>query len=139
MNRSRLLEPPGRSTLRRLVVSLLLLGSLSVAQACAARTHAIRGTVTIVEPARIEIQHKSGQRVSVGLSSVTTFRWDQSLATLKDVLVGGRVAVLVQEPRGPFTATEVRIFSQPRTQPKPRRFESPRSPALRAPVNAHQE
>lgn len=139
MNHSRLLESPRRSTLRRIVTSLLLLGSLSVAQACAVRTHAIRGTVTIVEPTRIEIQHKSGQRVLVGVSPLTTFRWNQSLATVKDVPVGGRVTVLVQEPRGPFTATEVRIFSQPRTQPDPRRFESPRSPALRAPLHAHQE
>lgn len=139
MNRSRLLETLPRSWLRRLVVSLLLLGSLSLAQGCAARAHAIRGTVTIVEPGRIEIRHKSGQHVSVGLSPQTTFRWDQSLARLNDVRVGGRVMVVVQEPRGAFTATEVRIFTQPRSQPGPHPFESPRSPASRAPVNDHQE
>ena len=139
MNRSRLLEMLPRSMLHRLVVSLLLLGSLGLAQACAARAHAIRGTVTIAEPTRIEIRHKSGQRVSVRLSPLTTFRWDQGLATLKDVRVGGRVMVEVQEPRGPFTAMEVRIFSQPRTQPGPRRFESPRSGALRTTVNDHRE
>lgn len=98
----------------RLGTWLALFVALSAVQACATGGHAIRGTVTVVEPTRIEIRHKSGQRVSVGMSPRTSFRRGDSGASFNDVRVGGRVILVIDEGVSPFGATEIRIFSPAR-------------------------
>ena len=130
---------PLRSHSWRLGMWLVLFAALSVGQACAAAGHAIRGTVTVVEPTRIEIRHKSGQRVSVGLSPRTSFRRGDSGATFDDVRVGGRVIVVVAEEVGPFRATEVRIFSQAGTPSHPPVVRQQLPPAGASAARAYRE
>lgn len=101
-----------QSPVRRLGMWLGLFAALSGAQACVAAGHAIRGTVTGLEPTRLEIRHKSGQRVSVVLTPRTSFRRGDSGASFDDVRIGGRVIVVIDEDVTPFRAMEVRIFSQ---------------------------
>ena len=97
----------------RLHVWMLIVGAMSVGQACATSERFVRGTVTVVDPTRIEIKHKTGQLVSIALSSGTTYRWDDNPASRNDVLVGGRVLVVLDQPEGPFHAALVRIFGRP--------------------------
>ena len=101
----------------RLAVVILVAGSLGVTTGCATGTQFVRGSVTAVAPARIQLKHKTGQTVSIELDQATTYRWDHAPASLADVLIGARVMVILQHPRGAITAQEVRIFSRPRARP----------------------
>lgn len=101
----------------RLIAPLLVVGALAFAGACAAREHHVRGTVTVADATRIEVRHKTGQIVSVALRPATTYRWDQTPASLDDVSVGARVMIVLDQRRGPFSAQEVRIFTRPPTRP----------------------
>lgn len=130
---------PLRSTFGRFGILLVLFGAMSVAQACATGGHGIRGTVTVIESNRIVVQHKSGQRVSVGLSPRTSFRRGDTGATINDVRVGGRVIVVLDEDVSPFRATEVRIYSQAGTSSHPPLVPKQLSPARGSTPRAHQE
>lgn len=90
------------------------------ATACATSQYHVRGTVTAVNPTQIEIRHKSGQLVPVALGPTTAFRWDHTPASLGDLRVGSRVMVLFEQRTGPFSATEVRIFTRPTRAPRGR-------------------
>ena len=105
----------------RLHVWMLIVGAMSLGQACATTERFVRGTVTVVDPKRIEIKHKTGQLVSIALSSGTTYQWDDNPASLDDVLVGGRVLVVLDQPEGPFNAAVVRIFGRPVAKASTRR------------------
>lgn len=113
MNRSPSLSPVFRARLVRLHLWILIVGAMSLGQACATSERFVRGTVTVVDPTRIEIKHKTGQLVSIALSSGTTYRWDDNPASLHDVFVGGRVLVVLDQPEGPSHAAVVRIFGRP--------------------------
>ena len=101
----------------RLAVVTLFAASLGVVTGCATGTQFVRGTVTAVAPARIQLKHKTGQTVSIELDQATTYRWDHAPASLADVLIGARVMVILQQARGPIAAQEVRIFTRPRAGP----------------------
>lgn len=126
MTRSPKVVPLAHAARVRQVVWALIVGAVVLGEACAARGHVIRGTVTVVDPTRIEIRHKSGQLVSVALTSGTTYRWDDGSASVNDVNVGARVLVVLDEPPSPFSAVEVRIFTRPHTT-----MGTPRSEAAR--------
>lgn len=113
MNRSPAFAAGVRAARVRLAVWVLVVGAVSLGQACAAREHFIRGTVTAVDPTRIEIKHKTGQLVSVAVTPGTHYRWNHSPASLDDVEVGARVMVVLDESPRLFTATDVRIFTRP--------------------------
>ena len=108
----------------RLPVWALIMTMAGLGQACAARERFVRGTVTGVDPTRIEIKHKTGQLVTVAIVSRTTYRWDHSPASLNDVGVGARVLIVLDQPPGPFSAAEVRIFTRPHTKLRAPRSES---------------
>lgn len=93
----------------------LVMAFLSVMSACATGQPFVRGSVTAVDSVRIQVRHKSGQVVSIGLHKATTYRWDHTSASASDVVIGARVMVILQQSRGPFTAQEVRIFTRPKT------------------------
>lgn len=139
MTRSQTRSAPLRSTFGRLGISLVLFGAMSLAQACATGGHGIRGTVTVIDSTRIEVRHKSGQRVSVGLSPRTSFRRGDTGATFNDVRVGGRVIVVPDEGVSPFTASEVRIFSQACASSHPPVFRPQLPPAGGSTTRAHRE
>lgn len=93
---------------------------VAAATACATSQYHVRGTVVAVTPTQIEIRHKSGQVVPVALRPTTAFRWDHTRASVGDLRVGSRVMVLFEERTGPFSATEVRIFTRPARAPRGR-------------------
>lgn len=105
----------------QLRVWILILGAMGLGQACATSERFVRGTVTVVDPTRIEIKHKTGQLVSIALTSGTTYQWDDNPASPDDVLVGGRVLVVLDQSEGPFHAAAVRIFSRPAAKASRRR------------------
>lgn len=94
---------------------------VAAATACATSQYHVRGTVAAVNPSRIEIRHKSGQVVPIVIGPMTAFRCDHTPASLGDLRVGSRVMVLFEERTGPFSATQVRIFTPTRA---PRRRSS---------------
>lgn len=104
----------GLRALGRLAVWGLVVGAASFGQACAASAHFVRGSVVAVDPTRLEIRHKTGQRVSIAITPATDYRWDHSPATLDDVRVGTRVMVVLDEPLTLFNARTVRIFTPSR-------------------------
>lgn len=124
MNRSPSLLAVLDAARARLPVWILIIAAAGLGQACAAREHFMRGTVTVVDPTRIEIKHKTGQLISVALIPGTTYRWDDSPASLNDVGVGARVLIVLDQPPGPFSAAEVRIFTRPHTKLRAPRSES---------------
>lgn len=108
-----------RCGVRRIVIGVVLTSSV-VTSACAAREYHVRGTVTTVNPTHIEVKHKSGQLVAIAVGPTTVYRWDHTPAFAGDVEVGARVMVLFEQRRGPFAATEVRIFTRPSRAPRPK-------------------
>ena len=107
--------------MQRLTLVALVTGSLALMAACATGPQFVRGSVTAVDPAHIQLKHKTGQLVSIGLQQTTTYRWDDAPASLADVTIGARVMVFLEQPGGSATAQEVRILMPPRRiQPAPR-------------------
>lgn len=133
MNRSILLSV-SRGVGTRLLSCLLMIVAVGFTQACAARDHVVRGTVTVVHPTRIDVRHRTGQIVSIAVNSQTTYRWDHTPASLDDVRAGTRVLLVLDEHLAPFSATEVRILRQPRTEAKAPR--SPSESSSRSPLSA---
>ncbi len=112
---------------------VVMLAALTVPTGCAVREYHVRGTVMAVNSTHIEVKHKSGQVVAIAVRPTTVYRWDRTPASARDLEVGARVMVLFAERRGPFAATEVRIFTRPSLAP--RRNPRPLSPVGRtAPV-----
>lgn len=111
---------PRNSGALRWFTTGLVTTCVAAATACAASQYHVRGTVAAVNPTRIEIRHKSGQVVPIALGPTTAFRRDHKPASLGDLRVGSRVMVLFEERTGPFSATEVRIFTPPARAPRRR-------------------
>ena len=104
----------------RLTVVILVTGTLGVMIGCATGPQFVRGSVTAIDPACIQLKHKTGQLVSIGLQQTTTYLWDDAPASLADVIIGTRVIVFLEQPGSAPTAQEVRILTRPRQmQPTP--------------------
>lgn len=86
---------------------------------CAAREHLVRGTIVAVDQGTLAVRHKSGQIVPFALNPTTTFKWDRQTLSRGDVAVGARVMVYFDEPRAPFVAREVRVFTSPPAARRP--------------------
>ena len=88
---------------------------LTFSEGCAMKEHYVRGTVVTADPTGVTVRHKTGQVVHASVSPSTIYRWDHQTASGQDLVPGARVIVVLGQPRGPFSAKEIRIFSSPKS------------------------
>ena len=86
---------------------------VTVSAGCAAKEHYVRGTVVTADSAGVTVRHRTGQVVHASVSPSTIYRWDHQTASGPNLVPGARVMVVLGQPRGPFSAKEIRIFSTP--------------------------
>ena len=94
------------------VSSTSLLCLLLFGNACATSAHSVRGTVVKVDQGEVAVRHKSGRVVYMSLTPLTAYRWENA-ASLHNLSRGARVIVTLDRGHGPFTATEIRVFTSP--------------------------